>query len=287
MEVVRTKAEAREAARAARARGARIGFVPTMGYLHDGHLALVRTARSETDFVVVSIFVNPLQFGPSEDFERYPRDEERDLALLESQGVDLVFIPSTEEMYPEPMLTTVHVAGLTEGLCGATRPGHFDGVATVVSKLFNIVQPDRAYFGEKDYQQLKVIEKMVRDLDVPVVIVPVPTVREATGLAMSSRNEYLNPEERSVAAHLFNALVQAAELYSDGVRDATALTDSVRSYLYEFAETIAVEYVEVRDAETLEEVEYISSPAILAIAARVGPARLIDHVVLENGTWRA
>jgi pantoate--beta-alanine ligase len=287
MEVVRTKAEAREAARAARARGARIGFVPTMGYLHDGHLALVRTARSETDFVVVSIFVNPLQFGPSEDFERYPRDEERDLALLESQGVDLVFIPSTEEMYPEPMLTTVHVAGLTEGLCGATRPGHFDGVATVVSKLFNIVQPDRAYFGEKDYQQLKVIEKMVRDLDVPVVIVPVPTVREATGLAMSSRNEYLNPEERSVAAHLFNALVQAAELYGDGVRDATALTDSVRSYLYEFAETIAVEYVEVRDAETLEEVEYISSPAILAIAARVGPARLIDHVVLENGTWRA
>ena len=287
MEVVRTKAEVREAARAARARGARIGFVPTMGYLHDGHLALVRTARSETDFVVVSIFVNPLQFGPSEDFERYPRDEARDLALLESQGVDLVFIPSTEEMYPERMLTTVHVAGLTEGLCGATRPGHFDGVATVVSKLFNIVQPDRAYFGEKDYQQLKVIEKMVRDLDFPVVIVPVPTVREATGLAMSSRNEYLNPEERSVAAHLFNALVQAAELYSDGVRDATALTDSVRSYLYEFSETIAIEYVEVRDAETLEEVEYISSPAILAIAARVGPARLIDHVVLENGTWRA
>lgn len=287
MKVARAIPEVRAEVGEAKRSGRSVGFVPTMGYLHDGHLALVRRAREESGFVVVSIFVNPLQFGPTEDFERYPRDEARDFAMLEEAGVDLVFAPPVEEMYPGEPLTTVHVRQLTEGLCGAKRPGHFDGVATVVAKLFNIVQPDRAYFGEKDYQQAKVVQRMVRDLDFPVEIVPVRTVREADGLAMSSRNAYLSERERSVAPCLFRALVEAAERYERGERRARELERYVLDYLRAYAGDVEVEYVEARDAETLAAIEYVTRPAILAVAARIGRARLIDHVVLEDGTWRS
>lgn len=279
-EVFRTIADLREEIKKARKKGLTIGFVPTMGYLHEGHLQLVRRCRLENDYTVVSIFVNPIQFGPGEDFERYPRDEASDLKKLEEAGVDAAFIPSVEEMYPEKLLTYVDVEKLSEPMCGRFRPGHFRGVATVVAKLFNIVQPDRAYFGKKDYQQLKVIQKMVRDLNFSVEIVPVDTVREEDGLAMSSRNVYLSPEQRQAAAKIYRALLKGKEAFMGGERRARVLEELVRREL-ERESLFKVQYVEVRDAETLEETDEIKKPAVIAAAVYVGPARLIDNIELE------
>lgn len=278
MEVARTK----EAMRTARARlTGPVGFVPTMGYLHEGHLVLVRRARAENEHVVASIFVNPTQFGPGEDYERYPRDEARDLAMLEAEGVDVVFMPTPQEMYPEGYSTWVEVYGpLTERLEGASRPGHFRGVATVVAKLFNIVQPQRAYFGEKDAQQLRVIRKMVADLDMPIEIVPVATVREADGLAMSSRNSYLSAEERRQALALSRALELARRLVRDeGMRDASLLRCCLEEFLRS-SPGVSLDYVSVSHPDTLQELERIEGPALVLLAARVGPARLIDNALV-------
>jgi len=278
MEVARTK----EAMRTARARlTGPVGFVPTMGYLHEGHLVLVRRARAENEHVVASIFVNLTQFGPGEDYERYPRDEARDLAMLEAEGVDVVFMPTPQEMYPEGYSTWVEVYGpLTERLEGASRPGHFRGVATVVAKLFNIVQPQRAYFGEKDAQQLRVIRKMVADLDMPIEIVPVATVREADGLAMSSRNSYLSAEERRQALALSRALELARRLVRDeGMRDASLLRRCLEEFLRS-SPGVSLDYVSVSHPDTLQELERIEGPALVLLAARVGPARLIDNALV-------
>ncbi len=259
--------------------GYTIGFVPTMGYLHEGHLSLVRKAREDNDKVVVSIFVNPTQFGPNEDYNRYPRDLERDMKLLEPIGVDAVFYPSVEQMYPEGYRTYVEVVGITERLCGASRPGHFRGVTTVCMKLFNIVMPHRAYFGKKDFQQYVVIKTMVRDLNMDLEIVPMPIVREPDGLAMSSRNTYLNPEERKAATCLYRSLKRAVELYEAGERDAAKIREEVVKVIE--AEPLAkIDYVEVVDPETFRPVEKVGKGTLVALAVFVGPARLIDNVQL-------
>lgn len=279
MRVVRSLGEMRQARAALQGI---VGFVPTMGYLHEGHLSLVRRARAECHHVVVSIFVNPTQFGPSEDYQRYPRDEARDLAMLEAEGVDVAFLPSADEMYPPGFCTWVEVQGpLTERLEGASRPGHFRGVATVVLKLFNLVQPHRAYFGEKDAQQLRVIRRMVADLNLPVEIVPCPTVREPDGLAMSSRNVYLSPEERQQALALSRALELARRLVrEEGLRDAAELRQRLESFL-RCSPGVELDYVSVAHPETLAELERIEGPALVLLAARVGPARLIDNALIE------
>lgn len=268
------------AVRAARAGLAgSVGFVPTMGALHEGHLSLVRAARAENDHVFVSIFVNPTQFGPDEDFDAYPRDAERDLALLRAERVDFVFLPSVEEMYPPGAETFVDVGPIAQVLEGASRPGHFRGVATVVLKLFNIVQPQRAYFGRKDAQQLVVVRRLVRDLDVPVAVVPMPTVREPDGLAMSSRNAYLSPPERKAATVLYQALTLAQEMWAKSVRDAEAVRSRMRELIA--AEPLArLDYVSVADPETLTELERIQGPALVSLAVRIGKTRLIDNVTL-------
>jgi pantoate--beta-alanine ligase len=255
----------------------RVGLVPTMGYLHEGHLSLIRAARSATDFVVVTIFVNPLQFGPSEDLERYPRDLATDLAHCEREGVDCVFTPAVQEMYPEPPLTNVHVAELTSGLCGAARPTHFDGVTTVVAKLFSIVGPCTAFFGRKDAQQLAVVTRMASDLDLPVDVVGCPLVREPDGLAMSSRNAYLSAEQRTAARVLSRALGDAVDRIAAGERDPVAVvTEIERTIAGEPA--VAVEYVTVCDARTMAVVERIDGDILVALAALVGTTRLIDNV---------
>lgn len=281
MKVIRKISQMQSFSRQAAREGRIIGFVPTMGYLHEGHLELVRRARRECDVVVVSIFVNPTQFALGEDYESYPRDEKRDAALLEEEGVDVLFAPDVDEMYPEKLLTTVSVSEITEPMCGRYRPGHFDGVATVVAKLLNIVLPHRAYFGEKDYQQLKVVEKMVRDLNFPVDIVPVPTVREEDGLAMSSRNTYLNPAERRAAPLLYEALKQAEKAFHDGERSADRLAMIVKEMI-ESNPMFRLQYVEVRDAETLNTIEQVDRPAVIAVAAYLGRARLIDNIVINR-----
>jgi pantoate--beta-alanine ligase len=256
-----------------------VGFVPTMGYLHEGHLALVRQARAENVSVVVSIFVNPTQFGPQEDFARYPRDPQRDLALLDKEGTDIVFMPSADEMYPKNFDSWVEVGKVAERLEGAARPGHFRGVATVVAKLFNIVQPDRAYFGQKDAQQLIVIRKMTRDLDMNLEIVAVPTVREPDGLAMSSRNTYLNPEERKQAIVLYQALTLAQKLYSEGERGAEAIRQQMTA-LIQKQPLAKIDYISIADAETLDELDTVKPPALVSLAVRIGRTRLIDNVVV-------
>jgi len=256
-----------------------VGFVPTMGYLHKGHLTLVQEAKGENDCTAVSIFVNPTQFGPNEDFEKYPRDEGRDLGLLREAGVDLVFIPEAAEIYPEGFETKVDVGLVAERLEGAARPGHFRGVATVVLKLLNTVRPDRAYFGCKDAQQLVVIQKMVRDLDVPVTIVPVETVREPSGLALSSRNVYLSAVERESALCLSQALELARGLWTRGLRDAEAYRSRLRELIAE-EPAAKVEYVSVADPVTLEELERIKGRALVSLAVRIGKTRLIDNTTL-------
>jgi len=256
-----------------------LGFVPTMGYLHEGHLVLVRRAREENPSVAVSIFVNPTQFGPREDFAQYPRDPGRDLALLEKEGVDIVFMPSAEEMYPPDFDSWVEVGKITEKLEGAARPGHFRGVATVVARLFNIVRPDRAYFGQKDAQQLLVIKKMASDLDMGIEIIAVPTVREPDGLAMSSRNTYLNTEERKQAVVLYQALTLAQKLYADGEKDANALREQMTALIGQ-QPLAEIEYLSIADAGTLDELDRVKPPALVSMAVRFGKTRLIDNVVV-------
>jgi pantoate--beta-alanine ligase len=266
--------------RQARARFGRLGLVPTMGYLHAGHLSLVRQARAECSAVAVTIFVNPTQFGPREDLSRYPRDLERDLRLLREEHVDLVFVPSVAEIYPPDWSTFVDVRDVTEMLEGAVRPGHFQGVATVVCKLFNIAQPTRAYFGQKDAQQTVVVRKMVRDLDLPLEVVVVPTMREPDGLAMSSRNVYLSPDQRHAATALYRALGAAAERYAAGERNAEALRQAMRTVL-ESEPLASLEYISVADALTLRELDHVgTAEALCSLAVRFGSTRLIDNMVL-------
>jgi pantoate--beta-alanine ligase len=257
-----------------------LGFVPTMGYLHDGHLVLVRQARAENASVAVSIFVNPTQFGPKEDFKQYPRDPERDLSLLGKEGTDLVFMPPVEEVYPPGFDKWVEVGKIAERLEGASRLGHFRGVATVVARLFELVRPDRAYFGQKDAQQLLVVRRMVADLNLGLEVVAVPTVREADGLAMSSRNTYLSPEERGQAAVLYRALTLAQRLYSEGERDAETIRRKMTE-LIQKQPLAQIDYVSIADAETLEELEVLRPPALVSMAVRIGNTRLIDNVVVE------
>ncbi len=257
-----------------------VGFVPTMGYLHQGHLSLVRRARAENKSVVVSIFVNPAQFGPDEDLDGYPRDPRRDLALLEREGADIIFMPPAAEMYPPGFDSWVEVGGLARRLEGASRPGHFRGVATVIAKLFNIVRPARAYFGQKDAQQVLVIKKMVSDLNMNLEIVTLPTVREPDGLAMSSRNSYLSPEERRQATVLYRALMLAQGLWLKGEKDA----QKIRSQMAELIKReplAAIDYISIANAETLDELAEVSPPALVSLAVKIGKTRLIDNVVLE------
>jgi len=267
----------RRACDQARAAGRTVGLVPTMGYLHEGHRSLMRRARAETDLVVVSVFVNPTQFGPNEDLARYPRDLEGDLRACEDEGVDVVFAPSVDEMYPRGSATTVHVEGVTRGLCGDHRPGHFDGVTTVVAKLFAITGRCRAYFGRKDAQQVAVVTRMARDLDLPVEVVPCPLVREADGLARSSRNAYLSPEDRCAAPVLFRGLRAAADLVVGGERDPKRVVDEVRAVVAT-EPRVELEYVEARDAATIAPIDRIDGDVLLALAAHLGGTRLIDNV---------
>ena len=258
----------------------RVGLVPTMGYLHEGHLSLVRHAREESDHVVVSIFVNPTQFGPKEDLSKYPRDLDRDLSLLEPLGVDLVWMPTAEMMYPPGYQTWVDVEAITRPLEGSMRPGHFRGVTTVVAKLFNAVQPHNAYFGQKDAQQAAVIRQMTRDLNFPVEIVVCPTVREPDGLAMSSRNVYLDPEQRKAATVLSRSLRTAKEAYDNGERNAGKLRQIMKEVLA--SEPLAeVQYVSCTDYDTLEELETVTGKTLLSMAVFVGKTRLIDNLILE------
>ncbi|MGB9905710.1 MAG: pantoate--beta-alanine ligase [Desulfotomaculales bacterium] len=272
----------REFVRAAKRRGETIGFVPTMGYFHEGHLTLMREAKKTCGTVVVSIFVNPLQFGPREDFREYPRDFARDEKMAREVGVDALFAPTVEEMYPEGFTTFVEVAKLTDCLCGLSRPGHFRGVATVVTKLFNIVLPDKAFFGQKDAQQVLVVRRMVRDLNMPLTVVAVPTVREPDGLAMSSRNVYLSPREREAARVLYRSLKKAEEAVARGERDAEKILRQVREELA--GEPLAaVDYAEIRSLPDLKETPVLAGPALLALAVRIGKTRLIDNTVLDPG----
>ena len=257
-----------------------VGFVPTMGFLHEGHLALVKQARIENSAVIVSIYVNSTQFGPREDFSAYPRDLDRDLGLLRGEGVDIVFVPSDDQMYSPEFSTWVDVEKVSERLEGASRPGHFRGVATVVAKLFNIVQPNKAYFGQKDAQQVVVIKRMVADLNMVIEIVVVPTVRESDGLAMSSRNIYVNPEERQAATILFRALTLARQLRLGGEKDTGKIRRQMTSLIQK--EPLAkIDYVSIADAETLEELDLIDHLALASLAVRIGKTRLIDNMLLE------
>jgi len=257
-----------------------LGFVPTMGYLHEGHLSLVRKARAENEVVVASIFVNPTQFGPGEDFAVYPRDPERDAALLLKEKTDIIFMPSVEEMYPPGFDSWVRVDKLTQRLEGASRPGHFQGVTTVVNKLFNIVRPTRAYFGQKDAQQAIVIKKMVADLNMDLEVVVLPTVREEDGLAMSSRNTYLNPEERRSAPILFKALTLARERCKQGERNADRIRQEIIS-LITGNPLAKIDYVSIADPDTLEELSVLNGPALASLAVRFGKTRLIDNILLD------
>jgi pantoate--beta-alanine ligase len=278
--VVETITAVRGHVASARRRGRRIGFVPTMGALHDGHLSLVRRARQCCDTVVVSVFVNPTQFVAGEDYGSYPRILEADVAKCAKESVDLVFAPPADQMYGPAAATTVHVARLTEPLCGRHRPGHFDGVTTVVTKLFNIVQPDAAFFGQKDAQQAAVIRKMVVDLDIPVEVVVCPTVREPDGLAMSSRNAYLSAEQRQQALCLYRGLQGARRAIAEGRRDAAALVSQIGQTITA-AGPCSIDYIEIVDPETLEPVTRVTQPVLIAVAVRIGKARLIDNVVVD------
>lgn len=281
MRVVSHIDELKKEIRDARAAGKSIGLVPTMGYLHEGHLTLMRRARAEQGFVIVTLFVNPLQFGPQEDYAVYPRDLVRDCKLADSTGIDILFTPAVDEMYPEgngSILTFVEVEKITNSLCGASRPGHFRGVATVVAKLFNIAEADVAYFGQKDAQQVAVIRRMVSDLNMNVKIVAVPIVREVDGLAMSSRNQYLNPQERQAALVLSKALARAKEMLNGGERGAAVIACEILQLIGQ-EPMAAVEYVSIVDPLTLEPLGAIEGKALIAMAARFGKTRLIDNML--------
>lgn len=286
MEISRTIVDVRSRLAAFRTgQGGAVALVPTMGFFHEGHLSLMRAARSRCDMVVVSIFVNPTQFGPAEDLDEYPRDLDSDLQMAAAEAVDLVFAPNAEEMYPPGHETSIDVGSVAEGLCGRSRPGHFQGVATVVAKLFNIVGPDEACFGQKDAQQVAVIKQMVRDLDFDVKIMVCPTVREADGLALSSRNSYLSAEERDQAVALYHALEQAREQVQAGETSASRIRRHMRrsvgaNYL------VDLEYARIVDAETMHPVEEIKGEALALVAARVGSIRLIDNMLLDVDAQR-
>ena len=262
-----------------RGRGDSIGFVPTMGFLHEGHLSLMRKAREENNTLVVSIFVNPTQFGPGEDLEDYPRDLDKDSDLCREVGTDILFFPSVEEMYPENFRTTVDVSGLTQVLCGRSRPTHFQGVTTVVAKLFSIVKPHRAYFGLKDYQQYRVISCMAEDLDMDLEVIGLPTVREPDGLAMSSRNKYLSDEERKSALSLSRSLAAADRMVREGITEVKEIETGVREIIESESHT-RIDYVEVVDPEELTHLDRINGRALLALAVHVGQARLIDNALI-------
>lgn len=281
MEVIETVRAMQERADQLRLKGHTIGFVPTMGFLHEGHLELMRVAKRHCDILVVSIFVNPTQFGPNEDFEKYPRDMEGDMEKAEGVGTDIIFMPDAAGMYPNGFKTRVRVSNLTEKLCGISRPVHFEGVTTVVTKLFNAVKPDMAVFGQKDFQQLTVISRMVTDLNMDVRIIGVPTVREPDGLAMSSRNKYLGREERKSALSLNRSLDMAEEMFKEGERSAEKIREAVISFIkgHPFTE---IDYVSLCDPDTLEEMDLLGQKNLLALAVKVGATRLIDNRVISS-----
>jgi len=287
LHIVRTIAETRQAIAAARQSGQRIGLVPTMGYLHEGHASLIDLCTKHADYVVVSVFVNPTQFGPGEDFARYPRDLERDRQLIEAHGAHLLFAPSVEEMYPEEANIRFEIEDLADHLCGPSRPGHFAGVLLVVAKLLHIVQPDVAVFGQKDLQQLLIIQRMVRDLNFPVRIIAGPTVREPDGLAMSSRNSYLSHEERRESATLYRALQQGKTLIESGERRAPIVIEAITTMVSSIRGS-RIDYIELVDLERLQPIQRIQGKIALALAVYVGQTRLIDNLVLEvqNGKVR-
>ncbi len=278
VKIIETVKEMQAFSEALRNRGKKIAFVPTMGFFHEGHLNLMREGRKRGDCVVVSIYVNPTQFGPNEDFSRYPRDFERDRKLAEGVGVDVIFYPSNEEMYPEHYQTYVTVEGVTDNLCGLSRPGHFRGVATVCAKLFNMVKPHVAIFGQKDFQQLTVIKRMVQDLNMDLEIVGMPTTRETDGLAMSSRNTYLSSEERSSALSLSRSLKMAKASYEGGERDALKIVASACAFI-EGHPHAAIDYVKICDIKTMQDISRMEGPCVMALAVKVGKTRLIDNYV--------
>jgi pantoate--beta-alanine ligase len=279
MDLITTTGAMRAASRSARAAGKRVGFVPTMGALHEGHLSLVRAAKAQCDVVAASIFVNPTQFGPNEDFSKYPRTFERDSALLKDEGVGILFAPGVEEMYPDSAVTYVIVEGLSDKLCGKSRPGHFRGVTTVVSKLFNIVEPHVAFFGQKDAAQVTIIRRMVRDLNIPVEIAVCPIVRELDGLAMSSRNAYLDPQQRKDALVLSRSLQEVRLAFEAGERNASDLVEAGRR-IFSQQPSVRLDYLEIVDTANLESLNKIDGPALVAVAAFIGTTRLIDNFVL-------
>ncbi len=281
MEVAKTIESVRGLVKAARSEGKKIGLVPTMGALHIGHISLIETAVKKCDFVVVSIFVNPTQFGPGEDFEKYPRPLEADLEICEKAGVDVVFAPTPEQMYPSENITWVNVEKLTETLCGRSRPGHFRGVTTVCAKLFNIVAPDVAFFGQKDAQQAIVIKRMVADLNMPLEIVVCPTVREPNGLAVSSRNKYLTKEQKQDAAYIYKSLQKCQEMIKAGTKDAGAIISEMKKVLNQVP-SIEIEYVSIVDARNLQSIDRIAGKILAAVAVRIGPARLIDNIIVDT-----
>lgn len=280
MKVIKSVEEMQSLSKALFLQGKKIVFVPTMGYFHEGHLELMRRGKTLGDVLIVSIYVNPLQFGPKEDFKNYPRDLERDLKLIEGIGVDVVFAPEDKDMYPEGFQTFVEVTELTKNLCGASRPGHFKGVTTVVTKLFNIVKPHIAVFGEKDYQQLLVIKRMVKDLNMDVEIVSVPTVREKDGLAMSSRNVYLNEEERKSAICLYKSIALARELIEKGEKNPRKIEQKVKRFIKSHPHT-RIDYVKLVDGDTLQDIDELKGKVMLALAVWVGKARLIEHEIFN------
>jgi pantoate--beta-alanine ligase len=280
IEQINQTTQMQEKARGIHKTGKTIGLVPTMGYFHQGHLSLMKTAKEETDYVVVSLFVNPTQFGPSEDFDRYPRDLKRDMELAKQVGIDIIFCPIIDEMYPPGFLTHVKVEGLAETLCGASRSGHFQGVTTVVCKLFNIISPDFAYFGQKDAQQAIIIKKMVEDLNFHINIRVLPIVREKDGLAMSSRNIYLSGRERKAALCLYKAIQQAKTMFNNGEREAKTLIDQANAIIND--EPLAtLDYLEVCHIKDLSPLEKIVDKALMALAVKIGKTRLIDNTILK------
>jgi len=280
MKIIKTKRELREELNKHRKENKTIGFVPTMGYLHEGHLSLIRKSAQENDITVVSIFVNPTQFGPNEDFEKYPRDLERDAKLAESAGADYIFNPEVSEMYPEGYLTYCYVKDITKKLCGKSRPTHFEGVTTVCLKLFNIVRPNRAYFGQKDAQQLAVIKRMVKDLDLELEIVPCPIVRDYDNLALSSRNVYLSQEERKEALCLSKSLFEAKRMIDGGERDSAKIKEKMKKIIGA-SKLAKIDYVEIVDADTLEDNAAIKDNTLIAVAAYFGSTRLIDNIIIH------
>jgi pantoate--beta-alanine ligase len=281
MQIATTIAQIREYVAEARAAGKSVGFVPTMGALHVGHASLIDAAAKRCDYVVVSIFVNPTQFGPGEDFDRYPRPFEKDVQLCKEHGAHAIFAPSADQMYPRENLTWVTVEKLTEPLCGRSRPGHFRGVTTVCAKLFNIVGADRAFFGQKDAQQAAVIRRMVADLNMPLEIVVCPTVREPDGLAVSSRNQYLSPQERKDATVIFRALSRGADLIDAGEREVARIVEAMHEVLRQVP-VLRVEYVSIVDAESLRELDRVRGKALVAVAGRLGSTRLIDNIMVDT-----